>query len=206
MTMTKRNRQGGVSLIIVMMLLVIVSILGVGAVQIASMGEKSARNDRDMQMAWQAAEAALMDAQCDIDPQNTGANATTPCPSTRSAVFVGATNTNQFVTGCGTTGNSLGLCALVPSGKPAWLTVNFDATTGAVPTTPFGQFTGRSFPAGLTGIQPNKPPRYVIEPIPDPANRDLSGSNPISYIYRVTAMGFGPRPDIQGLTQIIYRD
>jgi len=45
----------------------------------------------------------------------------------------------------------------------------------------------------------------VIEPIEDPANRDISGST-TSYIYRVTAMGFGPRADIQGVVQIIYRD
>lgn len=199
------SRQSGVSLIIVLLLLVIVSILGVGGAQIASLGEKSARNDRDMQVAWQASEAALMDAQCDLDPANTGANATTPCPATRSTLFVGATNTNAFVAGCGASGTSRGLCALNATGKPAWLTVDFTATGNSAPTTPFGLFTGRAFASGASGIQPSKPPRYVIEPIEDPANRDLTGGS-LSYIYRVTAMGFGPRDDIQAITQIIYRD
>lgn len=199
-----KSSQAGISLIIVLLLLVIVSILGVGAAQIASMGEKSARNDRDLQVAWQAAESALMDAQCDLDPANTGANATTPCPATRSALFA-TPNTNAFVNGCGTSGTSRGLCALNTTGKPAWLTVDFTVVGNNAATTPFGLFTGRSFASGATGIQPSKPPRYVIEPIEDPVNRDLTGGN-LSYIYRVTAMGFGPRGDIQAMTQIIYRN
>lgn len=187
--------QRGVSLIVVLLLLVIVSILGVGAAQIATMGERSSRNDRDMQVAWQSAEAALMDAEFDIHG---------PVASSRRAVFTNMANTNAFVSGCGSSGNSKGLCALETTAKPAWLTVDFTATTGAK-TTAYGEFTGRSFPAGTAGIQPSKPPRYVIEPIEDPANRDISGAT-TSYIYRVTAMGFGPRDDIQGVVQIIYRD
>lgn len=187
--------QRGVSLIIVLLLLVIVSILGVGAAQIATMGERSSRNDRDMQVAWQSAEAALMDAEFDIHG---------PVASSRRSVFTNMANTNAFVNGCGDSGNSRGLCTLVTSGQPAWLSVDFTATSNAH-TAAYGEFTGRSFPAGSTGIQPVKAPRYVIEPIEDPANRDLSGST-TSYIYRVTAMGFGPRADIQGVAQIIYRD
>lgn len=188
-------RQRGVSLIIVLLLLVIVSILGVGAAQIATMGERSSRNDRDMQVAWQSAEAALMDAEFDIHG---------PAPSSRQAVFTNMANTNAFVSGCGDSGNSKGLCTLVTTDKPAWLTVDFNATENAK-TVAFGDFTGRTFPSGKLGIQPAKAPRYIIEPIEDPANRDVSGST-TNYIYRVTAMGFGPRADIQGVVQIIYRD
>lgn len=189
-------RQRGVSLIIVLLLLVIVSILGVGAAQIATMGERSARNDRDMQVAWQSAEAALMDAEFDIHGPGT---------SNRQAVFTKMANTNAFVSGCGDSGNSKGLCTLVTTGQPAWLTVDFTSTASIAKTAAFGDFTGRAFPAGATGIQPAKAPRYVIEPIEDPANRDISGAT-TSYVYRVTAMGFGPRDDIQGVVQILYRD
>lgn len=196
--------QTGVSLIVVLVLLVIVSILGVGAAQIASMGERSSRNDRDMQIAWQAAEAALMDAQCDLDPGNAGVDATHGCPAIRGATFAQMSNTNAFVSGCGT-GTTAGLCALTVSGKPAWLTVDFTDTTSNSKTAGLGQFTGRVFPSGNYGIQPYQKPRYVIEPIEDPANRDLTRAAP-GYIYRVTAMGFGPRQDIQAVSQIIYRD
>jgi len=191
----RASGQHGVSLIIVLLLLVIVSILGVGAAQIATMGERSSRNDRDMQVAWQSAEAALMDAEFDIHG---------PVASNRRAVFTNMANTNAFVSGCGSSGNSKGLCTLETTGQPAWLAVDFTATNNTARTAAYGDFTGRAFPAG-TGIQPAKAPRYVIEPIEDPANRDISGST-TSYIYRVTAMGFGPRADIQGVVQIIYRD
>lgn len=184
-------RQAGASLIVVLLILVIVSILGVGGAQIASMGERGARNDRDLQIAWQASEAALMDAEFDIHGPGT---------STRKAIFDSGKNIAAFIPACAGTGTSKGLCALAETGKPAWLSVDF---TDATKVTSFGDFTARSFAAGTAGPQPYHKPRYVIEPIRDPGNRDLSE---LSYIYRVTAMGFGPREDIQAVTQIIYRN
>ncbi len=58
--------QRGMSLIVVLLLLVIVSMLGAASMQIAGMGEHGARNDRDMQLALQSAEAALIDAEVDL--------------------------------------------------------------------------------------------------------------------------------------------
>ena len=194
---SRLDRQRGVSLIVVLLLLVIVSILGVGGAQIAAMAERGSRNDRDMQIAWQAAEAALMDAEYDIHGPNTAT-------ASRQAIFTSMKSTNDFVLNCGATGKSKGLCALAETGKPAWLTVDFTTANSSSPkSTEFGDFTGRSFAAGTTGIQPVRKPRYVVEPIRDPSNRDRSS---ISYIYRVTSMGFGPRTDIQAVAQTIYRD
>ncbi len=53
------SRQRGASLIMVMMILVVVSILGISAVQVSMMSERGARNDRDGQVSWQAAEAGV---------------------------------------------------------------------------------------------------------------------------------------------------
>jgi type IV pilus assembly protein PilX len=184
------NAQRGVSLIMVMLILVVVSVLGVGSAQIALMSERSARNDRDQQVAWQAAEAALNDA--DFDMFSTA--------STRRTLFDGKTQ-NAFVAGCGTGANSIGLCALKLTGKPAWLTADYLDVSGSAPTTAFGTFTSRTFAAGGVGIQPVQVPRYVIEMVPD-ATGDKSDP---SFLYRVTAMGFGPRTDIQAVLQMIYR-
>ena len=190
--------QRGASLIVVMLILIIVSILGAGAAQIALMSERGARNDRDMQVAWQSAEAALMDAEFDIHGPG----------SSRAAIFESSNNVNAFVGGCGDTGDSKGLCTLVESGKPAWLSVSFTDVSSTAKTAAFGDFSARAFAADnapvATGIRPAKKPRYIIEPIPDPGNRDLSA--PPTYLYRVTAMGFGPRDDIQAVAQIIYRN
>lgn len=192
----RHHAQRGASLIIVMLILIVVSVLGIGSAQIALMSERGARNDRDLQVAWQAAEAALMDAEFDIHPSPRPAT-----PTVRQSLFDGK-NSTPFIDGCGTSGNSVGLCNSGLTGKPAWLTADFMATGSSAATTQFGAFTGRSFAAGAPGIQPAMAPRYIIELVPD-----LVGdrSNP-TFLYRVTAMGFGPRADIQAVLQTLYRN
>jgi type IV pilus assembly protein PilX len=186
------STQRGASLLVVVMILIIVSILGIGGAQIALMSERGARNDTALQLAWQSAELGLMDAQADI---TTG---------TREGVFV-TDNQLAFVAGCGAAGTSgSGLCLPSAGSKPAWLEVDLRSDDGAY--TEFGAFTGRSFNAGDTGIQPAQAPRYVIEILDDP---DVGGNLAIGkgkrYIYRVTAIGFGPRADIHAVTQMVYR-
>jgi type IV pilus assembly protein PilX len=186
--------QGGASLIVVMMILVIVSLLGVAGAQIALMSERGARNDRDQQLAWQSAEVALLDAEIEMIDATTA----------RHSLFDGR-DTTSFIPGCGTSGLSIGLCAAVQSGKPAWLTADFMSVESTAPTAEFGQFTHRPFAAGGKGVQPEKKPRYVIELLPDPSG-DKSSKSPPTYLYRVTAMGFGPRADTQAVLQMIYRN
>lgn len=190
--------ERGASLIMVLIILTIVSLLGIAGIQISMMSERGVRNDRDQQIAWEAAEAALLDAEQDIYG---------PALSSRRNTFTPVTDTQAFVDGCGTSGNSRGLCAPVTSGRPVWLTPGFDFSDSSsrAPSAAYGTFTGHTFAAGSIGIQPVQLPRYVIEPIRDPADRDLGSSSP-KFVYRVTAMGFGPRKDIQAVVQMIYRN
>ena len=186
----QRVGESGASLVLVLLILVVVSILGVGAAQISLMAERGSRNDRDKQVAWSAAEAALLDAQSEILSST----------SIRYALFDG-TNISQFVDGCGTSGNSQGLCAVSTGSKPAWLTVDFTDTSSSAATAYYGQFTGRSFAVGNTGLSPSQKPRYIIELV-----RLMSGSqSDFSYAYRITAMGFGPRTETQSVMQIVYQ-
>lgn len=192
---TVLRNQRGASLIMVMMILTIVSLIGLAGVQISILSERSARNDRDQQLAWQSAEAALVDAEIDI----AGAS------SLRRSIFSPKTNITKFVDGCGSTANgvdSVGLCSVPTSGKPAWASVDFTITGNAATTTEYGQYTNRYFDAGGVGVQPARRPRYVIEPIIDTGNT-ISGE--VNYVYRVTAMGFGSRSDIQAVVQMLYR-
>jgi type IV pilus assembly protein PilX len=186
----RRANEKGMSLIMVLLVLVVVSMLGVSSAQIGLLGERSARNDRDQQIAWQAAEAALLDADIEMTS------------GSRSTKFDGK-NLLPFKSGCGSTGDSLGLCVLNinPDDKPAWLTVDYLAEGNSAPTTELGWFTGRSYAAGSLGIQPAKRPRYVIEPILDPSS-DVTDP---TYLYRVTAMGFGPSKETQAVLQMTYR-
>ena len=180
--------ERGASLILVMLILVVVSLLGVGGAQIALMSERGARNDRDQQMAWQAAEAALIDAEIDmIDTANT---------HSRNAIFNGKP-ASLFLPGCGTNG----LCDVTLTGKPAWLTVDFTVTSSSALTTQFGSFSGRTFAAGGVGIQPALAPRYIVELVPD----TIGDKSEPTFLYRVTSMGFGPRTDIQAMVQMLYR-
>jgi len=195
-----RRRQRGVTLVIVLMLLVIVTLLGIGAARIALLGERTTRNERDYQIAWQAAEAALMDAQFDIRGPNTGS-------AQRVALFT-PDDISKFVPNCNTSAQFRGLCA--PSeGKPAWASVNFLNDDADAPTVAYGTFTGRAFDAGSAGVKPARVPRYMIEVLPDKtpmgsaASNNTTKSAPI--MYRITAMGFGPREDVQVVLQIAFK-
>lgn len=205
-----RQDQRGLSLIIVMLILIVVSVLGVGGMQIALMAERGTRNDRDMQVAWQAAEAGLVDAEFDIIGLPVGSS------NNRSAIFKrNEVDIAKFIDDCGNSGQSIGLCTLKTTGNPSWLTVDFEATGNSTKTVEFGKYTGRNFPAGTTGIRPAKKPRYLIEIIPDVHGtksfrttnlNELASNETLSHIYRVTAMGFGPNTDTQVVLQMIYRN
>ena len=182
------RRESGASLITVLMVLVMLMTLGVAGANLALTGERSARNQRDAQIATQAAMSALADAELDLTV-------------TRLAVFDGQTPT-AFVSGCGDqgSGDSRGLCLPEDTGKSAWLTVDFTDTSASAKTVAFGAVTGRTFTFGISGVQPVQAPRYIIELITD--TNAMSGS---TYLYRVTAMGFGTRTDIQAVLQMVYR-
>jgi type IV pilus assembly protein PilX len=190
-----RSPQRGASLLMVMLILIIVSILGVGGAQIALMGERSARNDRDYQLAWQSAEAALIDAEFDMRGPTVG---------TRQAVFDSASS-NSFRENCGdsSSGDSKGLCLPKLSGKPVWLTA--DLTSDASPAVEFGDFTGRTFDSGTAGVKPEKKPRYLIEILEDTETGGSLSPNSKKFVYRITSIGFGPRRDIQAVMQMVFR-
>ena len=207
-------KERGVSLIVVLLLLVVVSMLGVASMQIATMGERGARNDRDMQLAWQSAENALVDAEVDLSGPNTApANRTGKTPPA-ATVPAG---------GCVAGGAWQGFCGpSAPTAKPTWLLIDFTDTSNTAPSVAMGTFTGRTFAnagqAAGTGIQPALAPRYILEEVM-PKGHESGRSVTASYesaapsgtragdgaVYRVTAMGFGPRSTTQAVLQTIYR-
>lgn len=202
MTTTFKQRslrqQRGVTLIVVLLILVVVTILGIGGAQIALLGERSTRYDRDYLIASQAAEAALMDAEFDIRGPNTAA-------ASRVTTF-NQIDTGLFVSGCGTTAPTRGLCeAHADTVKPVWATVDFLATGNTAPTVEFGTYTGRAFDAGSSGVRPERKPRYIVELIDDAGPGGNAAGGKTAKMYRITAMGFGPRSDIQVVMQIAFR-
>ncbi|MET0857038.1 MAG: PilX N-terminal domain-containing pilus assembly protein [Telluria sp.] len=192
----KQRRCGGAVLLTALFVLVAILAIGVSAAQIALNAEKSARNERDRHIAFQAAEAGLVDAERDIEG---GADPM----SERAALFDGGAL--GFADGCGSANANLGLCAYVPgAAAPAWQLAELSAPDGAGSVaTPYGRFTGETLPTG-GGALPARAPRYVIELLPLVRAGEDAGQRAQS-LYRITAIGFGARPGTQVVLQSIYR-
>ena len=203
-----RSRQYGASLVVSLLMLIAVSLLGISATQIALQGEKASRSDRDRQIAIQAAEAALMDAEMDIKNSPDTALSRSAKFSENPAID------SDFIVGCGAGGSnlSLGLCQPeAVSSTPVWLKVNFtDVASSSTKSVPYGKFTGQRMQVG-TSMLPYQLPRYIIEVISfkmAAATADSgAGGNAksVTYFYRITAMGFGARPTTQVVLQTFYR-
>ena len=65
-TASPRVRQSGMSLFPAMMFLLVLSVLGVSALNSTLMQEKMVSNTKDLNVAFQAAEAGLRDAEADV--------------------------------------------------------------------------------------------------------------------------------------------
>ncbi|MGK5081090.1 pilus assembly PilX family protein [Janthinobacterium sp. HLX7-2] len=198
-------RERGATLVYVLCLLVVILLLGVSAAQMALQGEKAARGERDRHVAFQAAEEALMDAQNDIDGL--------PGAPGRSSLFAPGSAAG-FADACGD-GGELGLCLPAAKGAPAlWLSTALDAAgaasgAGASRTVPYGHFTGAVMQTGQ-GFLPSRRPRYLIELLPFHPPGEEAGAAPGSlaaetYVYRITAIGFGAQDSTQVVLQSYYR-
>lgn len=191
--------QRGASLVISLLMLIAVMLLGLSATQIALQSEKASRNDRDRQIAFQAAEAALLDAEMDIEKS--------PDPArSRSAIF-STRHTSAFIEGCGAGDENphLGLCAQAAEGAvPVWLAIDFLNHGGSAASVPFGRFTGQLFQTG-EGSLPAGPPRYIVELMAYNKAGESAEVPTRSHLYRVTAIGFGMRDTTRVVLQTFYR-
>lgn len=162
------GRQRGAALATVLFLMLAVLMMSLSSTRAALSAAKAARSERDRHIAFAAAEAALLDAERDID----GAAGPT---SARSAIFA-AHDAGAFMEHCTGRAERSGLCrAEAAQDIPVWQATDL-AGERAVE---YGRFSGRALPTGA-GLLPACLPRYLIELLP--------GSQPR---YRITAIGFG---------------
>lgn len=166
----RARTQRGISLFLVMTFLVILSILGVTAIQGSGLSARIAGNEADRTLAFQAAESALRDAEKDIRGVCTTNCRPTPISPETADIFE---QTCAF-----------GLCLPSATTSPVWDIKENWTTTGRPAT--LGQFTG-------TPTLPvvSQQPRYLIEYF-------KVGE---SFIYRVTAIGYGARDTTQVMLQ-----
>jgi type IV pilus assembly protein PilX len=145
MTMTvhvnvTRHRQSGFSLITILMMMVVLVSLALAGMNSSLVQERMAGNARDRNIALQAAEAALRDAEADIE-----ANLTV---------------TSAFDAAC--TG---GLClppsmtSASPTSEPLWKTIDWRASAGK--SRAYGHATSATTLPGVSAA-----PRYIVELLP----------------------------------------
>ena len=190
-------RQGGAALLVALCVVMVLMLTGASAVRIALNAEKSSRGERDRQIALQAAEAALEDAERDIEGGSNPASA-------RASMFAPGSS-EGFVDGCGAglSNPGLGLCLRVPeSAPPAWQSAALAGDKGDARAVEYGYFTGARMPSGA-GTLPARLPRYIIELMPYArAGHDASART--GNFYRITAIGFGVSDSTSVVLQSFY--
>jgi type IV pilus assembly protein PilX len=182
------RRQHGAALIIALLMLILLLMLGVSAAGIGLQSEKMGRNLRDRQIAWQAAEATLLDAEYDIGNPD----------SPRRALF--SQPQPETLAQCHGDGPAAGLCRPAPDPRNAvWRRMG--RPQGA-PGVSYGRYSGRRMQTGA-GSLPARMPRYLIEILPPTAG--AAPKEDKSRLYRISALGFGPDENTRVLLQSLYR-
>lgn len=207
--------QQGMALIVVLGMLSVVFVIATISIRLTLLAERSARNDRDRQIAFQAAEAALADAEMDIMGPNASAN--------NRCGKISAEDITLFSTeGCGfnTADKTRGLCSSnapteATNYKPLYATVNFDvpdSDDGNRKYVNFGEFTGRSanFKTAAEGGMSFKAPRYIIEQISNyqsTVQTTLNGITKKSVVkkpaFLITALGYGVSENTRVMLQAL---
>ncbi len=182
-TLLAPPKQSGVALVVVLIFMLALTTIAIFASRNATMGERQARNETEYQIARQAAEAALRDAERDLYPDPAVTPPTTPACTRTGSVF----RTNDRVVSADEFTNAcLGGQCWVPAARyqVAW--------TAATPTNPGEPWwpisrgglwaTGGSACADFTGPVPlgrytgvpslagvSRQPDYLIEYLGDPS-------------------------------------
>ncbi len=172
------HRQHGASLVIALMFLIVLTILGLVAVRSSILQERMAGNDRDRAIAFEAAEAALRDAEVDIL-----GNLTTASP---------------FDVDC-----TDGLCVPATIATPNWQQVAWDNADSRV----YGDESGAgAYPVDVA--QPPRYIIELLPDLPAGAgnsmNANVRSSTSGGTAYRITARGWGRRDTTQVMLQSVY--
>lgn len=180
--------QAGAVLVTGLIFLVILTLLGITAMQTSTMEERMSGNARDRNIAFQAAEAALRDAERDIRCKKI--DGVTPATTKRNIGCIsGMTGSDDSCTnGLCCVVNSPGIACVEPA-TPVYL--NTALSLSAAPSVAYGTYTAApAIPAV------SQQPRYLIEPF----QRQL-----INY-FRITARGYGANANTQVTLQEVYKE
>lgn len=188
--------EKGVALIFVLIMMTIATSIALISARLTLSDERSARNDRDRQIAFQSAEMALNDAELDIMDPDTDRG----CKFGTIKLIAGA--------GCSASADARGLCGLKAyDDPPLYKSVNWNDTTSSRAYVNYGEFTGRdgALQVGAVGA-PSKAPKYILLQTTLPVVVPYS-SGKLNYettsAYRVFALGYGASPETQVLLEAV---
>jgi type IV pilus assembly protein PilX len=175
---TIRN-QHGASLVVALMFLIVLTMLGLVAVRSSTVQERMAGNDRDRAIAFEAAEAALRDAERDIQSNITSADA--------------------FDSAC-----SAGLCLPSVVATQNWNGVSWAGATSRV----YGVGSGAGSYPVLDVSNPPRYIVELLPDLPagpgNALNKNKTSSTGGGTAYRITARGWGRRAGTQVELQTVY--
>ncbi|WP_088283471.1 PilX N-terminal domain-containing pilus assembly protein [Ideonella sp. A 288] len=183
-----RRPRSGFTLIAILVMIVVLAFLALAAVSTGIVQERMAGNARDRNVALQAAEAALRDAEVDIEAN--------------------LSLTSGFSAACGN-----GLClapsmtASNPSSAPRWTNLDWAEQSRA-----YGSVTGATSLKGPGNEPLASQPRYFVEMLPSlPAavgNSVCVGCTTIATekarAYRITVRATGVRDSTVVMLQSVY--
>lgn len=153
--LSKRNAESGVALIVALIMVVIMSLLGLAGVRMIFQEEKMAGYAYDRTLTFQAAEAALREAENGIDQVKPEPATGAACSTYSSGIY------------------SVRACPPATAGAatPRWLDTSFTGWanasavgTGSLAVTPqyFVEYLGAGFPCGLDPSAPPVCKRYRV--------------------------------------------
>lgn len=171
------RREQGAVLFIGLVFLLILTMLGISAMSINTLEERMAGNSRDLNLAFQAAESGLRDAELDI------LNNISPA----SSFDVSCTN---------------GLCLPPPSSTPLAQSINWSDTSI---TREYGAYTGTG-PLKLVSAQPRYIIEVLPALPASPGQSIATGIKPASggVAYRISALGIGGRSESRVILQSLF--
>lgn len=193
------SREQGFVLVTALMFLIVLTVLGLSIMSTNTLEERMAGYVRDRQLALEAAEATLRQAERDI--------------------FYGTRLSGTFAEGC----SSEGLCLPRSTAgndcenRPVWAElecINSGAGdsgwmtgAGSSKTIPYSDYLLQ--PSASTAPPVAKAPRYIIEELVVTATstsiKTGFGPQNSSKVYRVSAVGFGRRVATRVVLQALYR-
>ncbi len=171
--------QRGSALVVVLLFLTLMSILGIAAMRTSGLEERMAGNSHDRDVALQAAEAALRDAERDVRVNiNTGSSFSATCVD--------------------------GLCLMSTTATPQWRTVNWNGADVREYGTrtaagPFALAVART-PRYIVELLPDMPATSGGSLAIGGSRSSTRGGTP----YRITAVGWGRRTTTQVMLQSVY--